>query len=382
MEENEQDSVEELIRQAHLYYYKEGNFQKAKEIFDSVLEIKTKELGEDDPDVACTLYLIGFLLTLENHDNEALEQFERALEIQLKILGEKHKDTAKTYQMIGEVYGSLGNFDKAEEMLHKAVDIKLDILPNDDHFEGTKGLYQSLANLLKKQGKFSETVKIYKSQLATLLKKHGECHSDVVEVYAKIAELLRIQHRPDDALQMIGKSIDLCFRLLREQGNCDNQLLTELIDSKADTAMALKNFEAATRGLSLSLKIQIVEFGEMHRFTALAYQRLGVVYAQRDMTEDALLSFEKAIGILRNVFGNDHPETKNAVLHHGLTTAKACENVSALKLDQGLLQDAIDLSAGALKILRRDLDEDHATTKRRMEAHRSLLKLLLENRGN
>ena len=56
------------------------------------------------------------------------------------------------------------------------------------------------------------------------------------------------------------------------------------------------------------------------------------------------------------------------------------ENISAVKVEQGFLQDAIAASAEALKIRRRQQGDDHTDTKERMVAHRSLLKRLLENR--
>ena len=61
--------------------------------------------------------------------------------------------------------------------------------------------------------------------------------------------------------------------------------------------------------------------------------------------------------------------------------AAVYEILWGVKDDQGLLEDALAASAEALKIRRRTLGDDHADTKRRMEAHRSLLKRLVENRS-
>ncbi|CAJ1968183.1 unnamed protein product [Cylindrotheca closterium] len=61
--------------------------------------------------------------------------------------------------------------------------------------------------------------------------------------------------------------------------------------------------------------------------------------------------------------------------------AAVYENLSALKVDQGLLEDAIAASAGDLKIRRRRFGDQHADTKLRMTTHRSLLRRLLESRS-
>ena len=47
-------------------------------------------------------------------------------------------------------------------------------------------------------------------------------------------------------------------------------------------------------------------------------------------------------------------------------TAAVLENVSAVKVEQGLLESGIAASAAALKNCRRLLEDDHIDTKRRM----------------
>jgi tetratricopeptide (TPR) repeat protein len=423
MEGNEQGSIEKLMEQFHVYN-DQRNHQKAKEILEIVLEIQMKELGEDDLCVAYTLTIIGTVLLREGTYNEALEKHNRALEIQLKKLGGKHVDTADTYEAMGRVFlEQENNLEKAEEMFRKALDINLEILPQND--SDLMDLYQLLAISLKMQCKFSEATKIQKLMLVTLLQMYGEYHPDVVKSYIGIAMLLTNQNRLDDALQMLAKSIEICSRLQR-LGDFDTNILGGALLIKAKCLQSLGNLEGATEAFTNLKMIQKETLGEMHPSTAETYQNLARAYDRQDRTEDAIKAYTKAINIRKAVLGDSHPRTKEVMIelkfvgseknaralneqgmamkaqgdsekaiqffHEALGVfnefyrahpymAEIYENISDVKVEQGLLEDGVAASAEALKMRRRALGDDHIDTKRRMEAHRSLLKRLLKNRS-
>ncbi|CAJ1947705.1 unnamed protein product [Cylindrotheca closterium] len=139
--------------------------------------------------------------------------------------------------------------------------------------------------------------------------------------------MLADQNRFDDALQMLDKSIQVCYRL-KGQGPCIKGILAQSLDTKAGLLQLQGKFEDATEILYKVVGIQKESLGEMHPATAEAYETLANAYVLQEM-----------------------------------------------------LQDGIAASAEALKIRRRTIGDDHPDTKRRMEAHRSLLNRLLENRG-
>ncbi|CAJ1968225.1 unnamed protein product [Cylindrotheca closterium] len=416
MERNKQYSVEEFIEKSSVHY-EQRNYQKSREMLERVLEIRTKQLGEDDVAVAWALHEIGNVLWKEESLNDALEKFNRALPIRVEKLG-RHCDTAETYTSIGNILKSQDHDEKAEEMFRKALDMKRELLSNDHPDVTDLCLY--LAKALKKQGKYSEAIKVQKLQLAKLLEMRGEDHPGVVLIYNGIAELLQIQHRSDDALRLLDLAIEICNRL-----EIKKSLVTTL-RHKANILNEEGDFEASAAILTKVIMVQIETDGEMHPKTAQVYEDLAIAYIQQDMIEGATKACAKAIKIRRKELGNDHPKVKELALTLGMLdlqqyprelneqglamkavgesekavqlfqdaldiyeetshidpfSAAVYENLSAVKVDQGLLEDAIAASAEALKIRRRTLGDDHFDTKRRMEAHRSLLKRLLENRS-
>ncbi|CAJ1945391.1 unnamed protein product, partial [Cylindrotheca closterium] len=180
-----------------------------------------KDFGGDSLDVALTLNCIGDVLLREGRRDQALEQHKRALDIQLKKVGEKHLNTANTYKYIGIALLKQNDDEKAEETLRKALDI-MDDLPAKS--SDLMDVSQHLSGALQFQGKFSEAIKIQKAVLSKLLQSHGEDYPEVAVAYAGIAGMLADQNRFDDALQMLDKSIQVCYRL-KGQGPCIKGIL-------------------------------------------------------------------------------------------------------------------------------------------------------------
>ncbi|CAJ1936762.1 unnamed protein product [Cylindrotheca closterium] len=423
MEANELESVEKIKEKGILYFH-QGNYQKAREMLEKVLEIQTKELGEDDLSVALTTHHIGNVLMREGKYDEALETLTRALEIRHTKLGASHDDTVKTYELIGSVFMESGDHEKAEKYYRTVVVIKSKFHSLES--PALMNLNQNLALSLQRQGKFSEAQKIQKEVLANLLQVYGEDHSDVVLVYIATAGLLYEQNRPKDAHQMLDKSIEVCYRL-KGLGDFNTQVLVRALSTKAGMLEVQGDLEGFTGTLNKVLMVQKETLGEMHPSTADAYENLADAYLGQDMLDECINALTKTLEFRRKVLGNGHPRTQELVsvlkplkrgkiaralneqglamrvqgdmdkaiqlfqealdiyketfLHTHPDMMAVYENVSAVKIEQGLLDDGIAASAEALKIRRRTLGDDHTDTKGSMEAHRSLLRRLLESQS-
>ncbi|CAJ1948973.1 unnamed protein product [Cylindrotheca closterium] len=432
MGDNDQGLIEELLEQVHVYNVN-GNHEKANEVLERMLVIQRKELMEDDDSPlaeASILSSIGRNLLLLGDFNNALEKFNKVLAIRLEKQGEKNLETADAYKYIGAVLKRLANNEEAEEMYRKALAIKLAILPSD-HMEVTD-LYDSVAITLERQGKLSESTKLQKLVLATRLNMHGEDHPTVVQSYIGIASLLSGQDRMDDALKMVDKAIGICVRLQQQLGGEDDDdddidLLVLTLQHKARLLEENGNFEASVKLLNEILTMQKEKLGEIHPLTEEAYNDLADAYSRQGIPEEGINALSKILEIRRHLLGDNHPRTKELRFHlevlkrrkmaqtfneqgqqvmHAQSdldeaiqhfqaaldvyndlyitlpkdAAVVYENISTVKVEQGFLQDGITASAEALKIRRRQQGDDHTETKGRMEAHRSLLKQLLENR--
>lgn len=78
---------------------------EAKKLYERSLAIRTKDLGEDDPIVAESLYNLAMLyrrLAQENY-SEAHRHMERSFDIRVKKLPSDHPDTKKSKAMLDEI---------------------------------------------------------------------------------------------------------------------------------------------------------------------------------------------------------------------------------------------------------------------------------------
>ncbi|CAJ1938665.1 unnamed protein product, partial [Cylindrotheca closterium] len=277
MEGHEQGPVTELI-EASQVRFQQGKYQEAREDWERALEMLRIDLGDDHLSIACALHEIGSILIIEEEADEALEKFNRALAIQVERLG-RHSETAQTYMLIGCILEDRDG-QKAEEMFQKALEIILELLPNDHH----------------------EVSQLYFFLVRSMLKQD---HPGVVNVYSGITNLLRSQHRLDDALQMIDRAIEVCNRL----GNSDMDLLGKTLYIKADILREKGNLVAETEALNKRLKVHIKTVGEMHITTAWVYDQIGRAYVKQEMVEDAINAYSKAMNI-RKELGSDHSKIK------------------------------------------------------------------------
>ncbi|CAJ1956419.1 unnamed protein product [Cylindrotheca closterium] len=344
-----QDSSKKLSKE-YIFHIKKMNYRKASEILERMM--KVSESAKEDLYVAKLLFDVGNGLAWQGYCYEAEENLERALEIQLKKLGENHDDTANTYEAIGETLLRQDvNHQKAEAMYRKALDIKREILPKKEVAD-LIDLYQQLALSLQKQRKFSEATKIQKFVLATLLDLHGEDHPAIVKTYIAIAGRLRDEDRPDDALQMSDKCIDICSRL-QQQEEFDVKVLAMSLLVKSKCLFDLQNFEGVTELLTQLLVIE-ESLGEMDPSTAETYENLAVTYIRRGMIKDSIKAYTKAIHIFKTVLGDDHPDTKKYMSFVQLLerekVAKALHEEGLAIKEHGDLKKALQLFQEALGI--------------------------------
>ncbi|CAF5043957.1 unnamed protein product [Rotaria sp. Silwood1] len=93
--------------------------------YQKVLSIQKRQLPEDHPDIARTLFVLG-------HSYVSLKQFEQAekfmqeaLQIRRKSLSGNHRDLAMTYSSLGSLYKIIMKNELALEYFLKAREIHL-----------------------------------------------------------------------------------------------------------------------------------------------------------------------------------------------------------------------------------------------------------------
>jgi tetratricopeptide (TPR) repeat protein len=209
------------------------------------------------------------------------------------------------YNQLGYANRFLGKFDEAE----KAFTRYIELIPDDPN------PYDSYAELLLKTGRFEEAVSAYRKALAA-------------------DELFVASH--------VG--IATCLNMLDRHAEAREQL--RILESKARN-------EADTRAASFAAMVSHIDEGELEEALAVVRQRyaaaetgndtpamagdlvlMGNILLEQDRPEDALLNYEKSVGLMREsglsqevidaaVLGHFYNVARVAVAQKELETAKA-----------------------------------------------------------
>ena len=111
---------------------KMGNFDKAEEIFQILLE----ETFKNDEKIHSSLYShLGDIKCNKGDYKGALEFYQKSLEIRQKYLDSNPSDLANNYNNIGLMHDKMGEYSKALEFYQKSLEIgKTSLPPNQIRF--------------------------------------------------------------------------------------------------------------------------------------------------------------------------------------------------------------------------------------------------------
>jgi len=101
----------------------QGDYARARPLYERSLRIAEKALGKDHPDVATDVNNLGVLARDTGHLDEALVLFERSLLLCEKATGPDHPDVAITLLNLGNVQYARGDLEKASPLLERVVAI-------------------------------------------------------------------------------------------------------------------------------------------------------------------------------------------------------------------------------------------------------------------
>ncbi len=74
---------------------------------------------------------LGYLFSMQGEYEKALDYLNKALEIRTKTLNPNHPDIRSSYYQIGAVYSEMGEFDKALEYFNNSLRIAEKTLGRD-----------------------------------------------------------------------------------------------------------------------------------------------------------------------------------------------------------------------------------------------------------
>jgi tetratricopeptide (TPR) repeat protein len=324
---------------------RKGRYRQAQPLFEGILAIRRKVLGEEHPHTAASHNNLASNLNSQGRYREAEQDYKKALDIVRKVLGEEHPHTATSYNNLAGNLNAQGRYKEAEESYKKALDIRRKVL-GDEHPD-TANTYNGVALNLKAQGRYREAEQGYKKALDIYRKVLGEEHPDTANTYNNLAANLNAQGRYKEAEEGFQKALDIRRKILGEE----HPHTAISYSNVAYNLDAQGRYKEAEEGFKKALDICRKVLGDEHPDTAYSYNNLAAHLAAQGRYREAEEGLKKALNIFRKVLGEDHPDTASS--YNTLAT-----NLKA----QGRYKEAEEGFKKALSIRRKILGDEHPDT--------------------
>ena len=159
-----------------LLYQTMGWPDKALTLYQQSLAITKKTSGEGHPHYSQTLSNIATIYAWMGQHDKALLLYEECLLITKKNLGEGHTAYADILNNMATVYSSMGQHEKALSLRQQALEITKKAL-GEDHPHYATGL-RSVADSYQIMGLYAEAFPLYQRALTIYKKSLGEYHPD------------------------------------------------------------------------------------------------------------------------------------------------------------------------------------------------------------
>ena len=345
-----------LLYQVALYLFHISHMAAAQPLLQHALTMRKKLLGQEHPDVARVLSLLGHISYGLGQYSEVTLLYQRALTIYEKAHGPEHSDTLRLHYDLARLHRRLGNYTEAAMLYQKTLALQEKVL-GPEHPQALDSL-QELAEIYRRQGKYAEALPLLERALTTQ-KKASEPD------YINIALTLYYLASVHDNLKMYTEALPLATEAL---SIVERELGAEHLNAATYRTLVAQiykrqgNYAEALPLLQETYATYEMLLGAKHLHTATVLEDLALVYDKQGNASEALAYFQRALAIAERVLQADHPDM-----------AKFLSLFAEFYHNQGRYTEALSLYQRALAIQEQALGTDHPTTIKTREHITALL---------
>ncbi len=300
---NEHGKTAESLNNLAALYMSQGRYKQAEPLYEQAVAISRRVLGEEHPNTAKSLNNLAILYKLQGLYEQAQPLYEQALVIRRQALGEDHPETARSLNNLSLLYESQGCYEEAEPLCQKALTIWRQVL-GEEHPD-TATCLNNLACLYASQRRYEEAKPLYEQSVAIRRRVLGEEHPETAMSLNNLADLYESQGEYEQAELLYKQALAICLKVLGE-GHFDT---ARILNNLAGLYAAQQHYEEAERLYKQALTIRQQLQGEEHPETAMCLHNLAGLYAAQQHYEQAEPLYQQALAICLKVLGEEHPTT-------------------------------------------------------------------------
>jgi tetratricopeptide (TPR) repeat protein len=164
---------------------REGAFDEARALATAALELRERELGEEQQSVLASLNMLGLIAMDSGAHDEAQAVFERELAIAERSLGPDHPELAKPINNLANLAWRQGKYDEARAAFERALVLQRDAL-GPEH-RNVAQLENNIAAVAMSVGDLDEAERRFERALAIWRKALGDDHPQVADALNNLA---------------------------------------------------------------------------------------------------------------------------------------------------------------------------------------------------
>jgi CHAT domain-containing protein/Tfp pilus assembly protein PilF len=300
-------------------FHQKGQYAEALKLMKQVLEIEEalypkSKYPQGHPDLANSLYALGFLLHAQREYAQALPYYQRALAMREALYPKAkypqgHPHLAGSLNNLGVLFYTQGEYAKALPYYQRALAMREALYPKAKYPQGHPDLALSLnhlGDLLQAQGEYTQALPYYQRALAMREKlypkdKYPQGHPYLATSLNNLADLLRRQREYAKALTYLQQALEMFEALYPkakfgpEHPHLANSLnnLGLLLQEQGEYAKALTYLQRA-----LKMKEALYpkdKYPQGHPQLAMSFNNLGAVLQAQGEYAKALLFLKRGL---------------------------------------------------------------------------------------
>ena len=335
-----------LLSRTGFYYDKQGRYGQAEPLFQYVLAMTKRLLGDEHPDVATSLHNLASLYDKQGRYGQAEPLYQDALAMTQRLLGDEHPDVAQSLNNLAGLYDKQGQYGEAEPLYQDALAMRQRLL-GDEHPDVAQNL-NNLAVLYRNQGRYGEAEPLFQDALAMRQRLLGDEHPDVAQSLNNLATFYDNQGRYGEAEPLYQNALAMTKRLLGDEHPDVARSLNNLAFLYVNQGRYGEAEPLYQNALAMTKRL----LGDEHPDVARSLNNLAFLYYHQGHYGEAETLIQDALAMRKRLLGNEHPDVATSLF-----------NLGVLRHNQGRYREAQTLLRQAQPIYLSQLGPDHPNTQ-------------------
>lgn len=303
-----------------------GDLKTAKQQMQNALTILETQLGTTHEDVAVVLTNLANVYFEENEPQLSEHYHQRALTIRRQANGEADSSVAQSLYNLAVLYDDLLEYEKAIANYEQAIRIwNVTLGPSHPYVANA---LNNLANVYMAEGKMEIAEELHNHSLAIRKLIYGRVHTEVVRSLINLGALHVKQNNYEKAKPVYTEAVSVAEKLFGPSHPQVAMLLYSLANIYHIQGRMDRNEEEelSTQKVSFTQSTNNNQLAELNSQIKDLHQSSQAYFAK------ALPLYERALAILDNTIGNNHPAmtamlTELALLYKSVGKASKAEQL-------------------------------------------------------